>query len=950
MNYIVLLSDEELTEVCRLISGNILRDLYKSNSKEFTKIKRGFRPNKISNEVAINIAVQSRNVPFISVEINKHIEKWIKQIDELLSERPVDKDQDIYLTEALSKTVFANNVSLYFKLKGSDVTVEYAKSIQDAVDALLYIDGTSVKPNDSSKSSIGGDADEIEDLTSKIGELTENHKKEMTELQSRYDEVSKTNAELSIKISRLELEKSSIEEELKVLKARLEYDDYEAVEEILERSENHISFCMVSERDYNGENWLIRLADVNKNGRLETFYFNGDLPWYYENRPRLFFKDGPAEEGRVGVWDWVSIPNKNDPTKDYVNSSYNPELCPAEVITIDSCGSAEDILQALKTGISMEISTPKVIIAAYLHKGKFTGFLCGKKDFVDLNGVWKLSEQTITIPQYDFSGKDTIRLENGKSYFRKISIGVPTALVQVKDPLEYVKEIVMGRYSWQYFKQFGKTRNDWKKFKDIISLSELEPIVETISKDLNYSEAKANSLLEDFIQNAAAYIDGTTVEDQVLLGLLAVNEVLQERCKDLLTEEWKVEHVAELEQARGELDKVVSERLQIESEIQKKISDGEARVKARLDAGNASIAELQKKENELQRQLDEIEGFIAEKTGFAERVETIVADRIKKAQKNAAEFIAGMAFINPPQTHTTVESQALKPVTSGINTVIQTVTGGKCFVSGKKLDEEQLDEAADWNITLDILADALNDSGVIASYSRPLAAYLLSAYFNNCPVLLAGPNSNEIADAVAASVSGKTAGVLDFNEPYSSDSIRECWDGEDEVVKICNPFSAAWVAQLPEIISKKGKYCIAVYPYVEDIQIEPKSMFNYVLPIFTDLVIERNASSSILGSIPSARYKSFSIVRPEKLHDKLMNSLHMTALIKMRYQVVLSNMHKMLGNKNMDFDIVFSLMPYAFSTMQMEKMIEVIRNPEQSKIRISAEAMRIIESYLGGEE
>ena len=39
---------------------------------------------------------------------------------------------------------------------------------------------------------------------------------------------------------------------------------------------------------------------------------------------------------------------------------------------------------------------------------------------------------------------------------------MPDALVPVKDTMELIKNIILGRNSWSVFKEAGKSRGEWK--------------------------------------------------------------------------------------------------------------------------------------------------------------------------------------------------------------------------------------------------------------------------------------------------------------------------------------------------------------------------------------------------------------------------------------------------------------------------------------------------------
>lgn len=952
MNYIYLLSNNELIEICQLMTGKAFRELYKKNSKEFSTMKRGFRPNSMSNEDAINTAVLYKEKRFISDAINKQIEKWLIDADKELSlQETTAENPDLAMAKMLKSTPFSENIKLYFLLKESDVDEQYISKIESLMMRDTVQDTAVDKGEKNAESTQDENTVKIDELSKKLKEEAERHSEEMNMLRKEKEQLSQQIQSATDEVKTLQRINQEKEEELIDLRARIEYDDYEEIEEILERSVDYISLCEVTEPDYNGQIWLTRLADISKNGVVEKFYLNEDLPWYFSNRPRIYYKDGPSEVGMVGVWDWTSIPNKTDSTKDYVASSYNPDISPIEIISLSECKNSKALIEKLKNGFKADITTKRVMISVYLQKGNYTGFLCTDKDIELVGELWRLSSSTISLPKYEFNRRDTTLLENSKVYFRKISIGVPNEIVNVKLPAEIVKQIVMERNSWQTFKQMGRTRNDWRNLRDFFNNLENESILEAIAKELRYTPEKAKQELEHFIKNANSYIDGTTFEDEVLLSILSVNDSLMSRCKDLLEAEWKDENQEMLLAADNEFQMLHKKIEEAEEEYQKKLTEGEKNVKNQIEKAKLELGEIEQKHNLYQAHLEEIEKTISEKEKFAQDVEDIIAERIKKAQENAAEFIANMAFVNAPQVSTVQPEILVQPVAPNI--IVETAVASderKSYFPGVGLMKENIEVINDWNMLLDIISEGLVDAGVRINYARPLAAYLFSAYINHCPLLVVGPNSADIVDVMAKTLTAKSAGVLNLSDLYDSNVVEDFILGEDDIVRIDNPFASAWIAKLPGLVNESTKYCYTVYPYMEDVQIEPKSMFNYMLPLFTELFVEKAPVTCMLGVRKAKSYKDYKIVNSEKIHEKFMTSLRMPLLVKSRMQAVLTNMHKMLGDKSMDYDVIFGLLPYAFSTMQMSKMTDAIQNTDNSKIQISAEALRLLENYIGEEE
>ena len=57
MNYIDLLTQEEKSILCGIITGRDFKELFKRNEREFSKIRKGFRAKSLTEQQALSIAI-----------------------------------------------------------------------------------------------------------------------------------------------------------------------------------------------------------------------------------------------------------------------------------------------------------------------------------------------------------------------------------------------------------------------------------------------------------------------------------------------------------------------------------------------------------------------------------------------------------------------------------------------------------------------------------------------------------------------------------------------------------------------------------------------------------------------------------------------------------------------------------------------------------------------------
>ena len=217
-------------------------------------------------------------------------------------------------------------------------------------------------------------------------------------------------------------------------------------------------------------------------------------------------------------------------------------------------------------------------------------------------------------------------------------------------------------------------------------------------------------------------MDPNLQSDDDLLSVISTNTTLMKRCKDLITDDWQEENRQKIDEA----DRSIQEKTE------------------QIEALSAKISTIENNIDNLTKTKERIEQEIHEKEKLAVDVRKNVDIIITKAQEHAAEFIASMAFVNTTgKISASVEKGSIS-----------------CFTSGITILSEQVEEYEDWKDLIDNLSDNLEKAGVCSKHSKSFAAFLFSAYLNQLPLLLAGPNAMEIADAFSVTINGNTAGTL----------------------------------------------------------------------------------------------------------------------------------------------------------------------------------------------
>ncbi len=921
MNY--NLTDSESLVLCEIIGGRNFKKIFQKESEEFAKIKSGYRPNGLSESAAIILAKKNIDKPFIRNYINQQMEEWLEQIDRAISEKGDEiQEYEQVLAEALLDSSFSHNVDMFFKLKGIQVTSEYCKAIQERMNEMSMAQNTAkLNVRDDSSHMVDKLNKEIENLHRELEAVQEQLEKQREEHYTSIQLLKQNYAEL-------EREHNAALEELQALRQRIQFEDSVPEDALILADEFEFrSLCEVLEPDYKGRKCISRLADISRNGTIEVFYCDEDIPKYFANRTKLFCRDGdgPEEPGTVAIWDWSAIPNNTDSTRDYVTTCFNKDISPVEVVSFQEFAELKDLVEQLKKGVQIEVGNTKILFAIYLSKGQYEGVLCNIRDLEKTaDNRIRLKKSIISLPRYEFENKNIVRMSNGRVYYKKISLGIPTEIYCVVEPLEIVKTVIMSKISRSDFKQKGKTKNDWRNVRDFFSELDTQSVVKEIRETCLCSDSEADCLLKEFLVCADTYIDGNSIEDQVIASVIRRNTDLLNRCKSMIEAEWKAEHQTEIDEAHQRL-----------VEIEKKISDTEASLKVEVNAAEKRRSLLIEECNALEAQCNAFESEIREKQGLAVDVENSVAERIKQAQENVADFIAKMAFTVQPA------------LAIGVDKVLDVGEKRSNYHSGIELPQNDLEENTTWEFALDTAKYELIEAGVMEQYSRPLAGYLYSAFLNHVPIILVGPNASNVADAFSVALFGKTAGILECEGGYDDTAISECIKSDDVIVKILNPFQPEWIIRIPEIVERRQTYFFAICPYPEDVQIESKSLFNYLLPVYTEVFIEHMPTGNMIGGKAADSFEEFSLDIKNTRNVRIPGILRMNMLVKNYMRLLLVNMHIMLEDNSNDYDLMFAYLPYVVATMQISGLIERLQDREKLKLRVSDGLIDMIVNLYG---
>ena len=170
-------------------------------------------------------------------------------------------------------------------------------------------------------------------------------------------------------------------------------------------------------------------------------------------------------------------------------------------------------------------------------------------------------------------------------------------------------------------------------------------------------------------------------------------------------------------------------------------------------------------------------------------------------------------------------------------------------------------------------------------------------------------------------------------------------DGEDIVI-VNNLLASGWMNRLPEILSQKDIFYIATHPYAEDIQVEPKSLYGFMLPLFTEFFVDKKATGKYYGGYFADDFKTYSAPKGARKDLRVLSKFPLSPLVKNRINSLATTMHGIYSTTTADEEFLFVIFPIAYASLAINQLTEVIAD-SQKGIAISANLKRNLQYVLG---
>ena len=669
-----------------------------------------------------------------------------------------------------------------------------------------------------------------------------------------------------------------------------------------------VSLCVKNDSTDWWRQWT-RVADI-VDGQLCVCSFNDDWQessneqkYAYKNRYALPHKvKQHFDKGSLAVFSWSDAPDPERPDKIKTSITLLGQL-PIQVIPLHA-STAKQAVELLHDGVPGGSSSCDVLyLLEPMEIDTQQGLYCQTANMEFKNGMFRLKLSVPKLPYYNLEKDDMVTIQelckypelSSYTFLKKMNLGVPDGTVPAKDALAVVKDRILfhQKMTWPSFRDFtARTNNELKVFKEFLKYVTGKDLYQEIADDIGCSLETAQKYVEDFIANANEYLDGTEIDTGILSKLVEANDALRAKYTQQVEERWTQESKEKIERANKELQQVRQD--------QKNCTRTLDETKHQIEQAKKHLAELQ--------------GTIQENERIAQDSYRLVQDKLASTKANVAEFLAEMSLYMPISANGTNNS----PKSATIH-------------HGDRLDEEVVDLVDDYNIVIAELADNLSSCAGITkerSHHLHMARFLYATHLRHQSLLLAGLNSEEIAQTLSATIYGRYADVLVCSESYDEKASSEAMQGEG-ILLVRNPFCGDWLQNLLRDMATSRKQIIFCHPYTEDLSIEPESLFQYLIPVFTTDFVEHQAEiADATGTILAPDGKAFVPSTKPGLRRDWLDSLKISSMMQKKLQGILSDVAVMaeaddMNNATAAFE--YTLLPYAAVTRKAEQFCKLIQ-------------------------
>lgn len=156
-----------------------------------------------------------------------------------------------------------------------------------------------------------------------------------------------------------------------------------------------------------------------------------------------------------------------------------------------------------------------------------------------------------------------------------------------------------------------------------------------------------------------------------------------------------------------------------------------------------------------------------------------------------------------------------------------------------------------------------------------------------------------------------------------------------------NPYNTGWTRLFTQL---SDKFLLATCPYAEELQIEPRGLLNYFVPIMTEIFVDSKPERKFVGGMICDDYEDYRSDEKSKPHASTTVPLRLSPYAEKVFNDLHATINGILAPGDANLSDAFLTLSCLYTCGEVEKIHSIVENTD-----ISDEAKRLFLKYCGDE-
>ena len=604
------------------------------------------------------------------------------------------------------------------------------------------------------------------------------------------------------------------------------------------------SFIVLKFLGYSDGNEIERLADLATTGELKVFHSRSSNGKFEDRKYFKFYTEDSSarHEGTLAIWEAKITPNTKDPDKDYVNykhflSSIRPVLMQ---VVRENFSEALNFLKSERFTKAWEQTSGKTGAAVFFSfdtdKGPRKGVLIHPKMVNPENGSFSPGEESF-LPVYSDDKVPMPLVYQGHQLnlwpLTSATMSAPIGKLLLKSLEEGIIASIANNSSWKQFQELCPTgtHTEHNTYRALLTTLASSDMAESMKAAYGCSDSDYENACKKIASQADSLFEALDFTSEVAISLIMRNKAAFGKIIDPIEKKWKEQHAAEEKKWQVRL---TSLETSCKTKEQKFADINEKAKEAQL-ALDKLLKDIEDAENLKSEAEQEARGRVEKLETLEKELKGNIASQLEEARGDFAKLLAKAPFL--AAFGETLRPNSRPPAVPSVSGETRNTEKEPPQAPASQIPE--VTEIPDW---LDDVSDNLEAAGVSPALTNELAVFLAAAFTRGTPVVLAGPGARDIADAFSLATLGAPATLREAGTALKQ-SEKPSPAG---VLLFQNSLEGG---RLDRVITdrecaKRGAFI--EIPFTEELSLLPFGLYNYALPICTELYLAEEPTRNYL--------------------------------------------------------------------------------------------------------